>query len=100
MTKLIPLESHILIKPVEEQTTTKSGILLPDSKEKPGKGEVVAVGPGAILDSGVRAPMDVKIGDIVYFTKYAPDEIEVDENGEKVKYLVIQQKSVMVKESK
>lgn len=100
MSKLIPIESHILIKPVEQEQTTKSGILLPDSKEKPGKGEVVAVGAGSILENGERSPMDVQVGDIVHFTKYAPDEIEVEEDGETVKYLVIQHKSVLLKETK
>jgi chaperonin GroES len=51
MTKLIPLEDHIVVKPINEETTTKSGIILPESKEKPSKGKVVAVGNGKILEN-------------------------------------------------
>lgn len=94
MTKLIPLENHVLVKPLEEEKKTKSGIILPDSKEKPERGEVVAVGPGKMLENGSRAAIDVKEWDVVYFTKYAPDEIEI--NGEKM--LVIQDKSLLAKE--
>ena len=95
---LQPLEDHVLIKPLIEETVTKGGIILPDSKEKPKKGEVVAVGNGKMLDNGQRSPIDVKAGDIVYFTQYAPDEIEVDEGGESVKYLVIKHSSLLAKE--
>ena len=98
--KLQPIEDHILIKPINEENTTKSGIILPDSKEKPKKGEVIAVGDGRILDDWSISTMDVKVWDIVYFTQYAPDEIEYEENGEKVKYLVIKQSSLLAKESK
>lgn len=95
---LQPLEDHILIKPLLEENTTKSWIILPDSKEKPHKGEVVAIGSGRILDNGNRSPIDVKVGDVVYFTQYAPDEIEVSEGEEKVKYLVIKHSSLLAKE--
>ncbi len=95
MSTLIPLEDHIIVEAVEEETTTKSGIILPsDNKEKPSKGKVIAVGAGKILDNGNRAPIDVSIGDTVYFTKYAPDEIEVDGTA----YLVIKQSSVLAKQ--
>ena len=80
---LKPIEDHVLIKPLNEESTTKSGIILPDSKEKPKKWKVIAVGDGRILDDGSRSIMDVKIWDVVYFTQYAPDEIECEENGEK-----------------
>ena len=98
--KLQPIEDHILIKPINEENTTKSGIILPDSKEKPRKGEVVAVWDGRILDDWSRSAMDVKIWDIVYFTQYSPDEIEYEEKWEKTKYLVIKQSSLLAKESK
>lgn len=91
--KLIPLEDHILVEAIEEENKTKSGILLPDNKEKPSKGKVVAVGNGKILDNGNRAPIDVKEGDIVYFTKYSPDELDVDGD----KYLIIKQSSLLAK---
>lgn len=97
-TKLTPLEDHILVQAIEEENKTKSGIILPDSKEKPSKGQVIAVGAGKILDNGNRAPIDVKVGDIVYFTKYSPDELEVEENGQKNKYLVIKQSSLLAKQ--
>lgn len=96
---LQPLEDHILIKPIMEEITTKSGIILPDSKEKPKKGEVIAVGNGKILENWNRSPVDVKIWDIVYFTQYAPDEIEVTENSENTKYLVIKHSSLLAKQS-
>ncbi len=96
---LIPLEDRVLVKPAAEEKTTKSGFILPDNKkEQPSKGEIMAVGPGTLLDSGDRAPMDVKVGDTVYFTKYAPDEIEIEEKGEKVTYLVIASGSILAKE--
>lgn len=63
-----------------EETTTKSGIVLPDnvSKEKPMQGKVVAVGPGKMNEKGELMPMNVKVGDTVLFKKYGPDEITVD----------------------
>ncbi|MDR0369699.1 MAG: co-chaperone GroES [Candidatus Peribacteria bacterium] len=73
-------------------------MILPDSKEKPHKGEVIALGAGKILENGQRSPIDVKVGDIVYFTQYAPDEIEVKEGEETIKYLVIKHSSLLAKE--
>jgi chaperonin GroES len=96
---LIPLEDHILIEPINEETTTKSGLILPDSKEKPSKGRVVAVGQGKILDNGSRAPIDVTVGNIVYFTKYSPDELELEVWGEKKKYLVVKHGSLLAVEA-
>lgn len=79
--KIKPLNDKIIIKPITEDEVTKSGIVLPDTvdKEKPEKGEVVAAGPGKLLDNGQRAPMSVKVGDKVMFKKYGPDEIKVGE---------------------
>jgi len=81
-----PLSNHIFLEPVEEEKTTKSGIVLPETaeKEKPIKGKIIAVGPGKLNDKGERNPMSVKVGDIVLFKKYGPDEIEIDDK----KYLV------------
>lgn len=99
MKKLIPLEDHIVVKPLNQETTTKSGIILPESKEKPSKWEVVAVGNGKILENGSRAPIDVKVGDIVYFAKYSIDELEVEEDDwKKETYLVMKQSYIMAKE--
>ncbi len=100
MTQLIPLEDHVLVEPIMEENVTKSGIILPDSKEKPSKWTVIAVGQWKILDNGQRAPMDVQVWNVVYFTKYSPDELEVDVNGEKKKYLVVKQSSLLAVEGK
>lgn len=91
MKKLIPIEDHVLIEPLIEEQTTASGIVLPDSKEKPSKWRVIAVGEGKILDNGERGTMDVKEGDIVHFTKYSPDELEAD--GKKL--LIIRHSSIL-----
>jgi len=81
-----PLSNHVFLEPIGEEKTTKSGIVIPDTaeKEKPIKGKVLAVGPGKCDDDGKCTPMSVKIGDIVLFKKYGPDEIEIDGK----KYLV------------
>jgi chaperonin GroES len=73
-----PLEDRVLIKPLERETKTESGIYLPESaKEKPMQGKIVAVGPGRLLDSGERVKPTVKKGDTVVFGKYAGTEIEI-----------------------
>ncbi|MBT4722295.1 co-chaperone GroES [Candidatus Falkowbacteria bacterium] len=74
---LRPIDDHVVIRPIIEDSKTTSGIILPDTvdKEKPEKGEVVAVGNGRLLDSGQRAPLSVKVGDTVIFTKYSPNEV-------------------------
>jgi len=87
------------VKPLAQETQTKSGILLPESNEKPSKWEVVAVGNGKILENGSRAPIDVAIWDIVYFGKYALDELEVEEEWKTVKYLVMKQSYIMAKQA-
>lgn len=81
-----PLSNHLFLEPLEEEKTTASGIVLPDSaeKEKPIKGKVLAVGPGKTQENGTVRPMSVHIGDVVLFKKYGPDEIEVEGK----KYLV------------
>jgi len=81
-----PLSNHVFLEPKEEEKTTPSGIVLPDTadKEKPQKGKVLAVGPGKLNNNGGLIPMSVKVGDTVLFKKYGPDEIEID----KKKYLV------------
>lgn len=79
MAKLRPLGDKILVKRVEAETKTKSGIVLPDSaKEKPKRGTVLALGDGKRLDNGTRAPFSVKKGDEIIFTSYAGSEIKVD----------------------
>ncbi|MFH1838516.1 MAG: co-chaperone GroES [Candidatus Kuenenbacteria bacterium] len=91
--KIIPLNDRVIIKPIQKNETTKSGIILPETidKEKPEQGEVIAVGSGKLLDNGQRAPMEVKIKDIVLFTKYSPNEIKIDEQ----ELLVINESDIM-----
>ncbi len=81
-----PLSNHLFLEPLEEEKKTKGGIVLPDTaeKEKPIKGKVLAVGPGKRSDKGELRPMSVKVGDVVLFKKYGPDEIEIEGK----KYLV------------
>ena len=90
---LKPLNDHIFLEPLEEEKTTKSGIVLPETaeKEKPIKGRVVAVGPGKLDEKGKRVPMSVKVGDKVLFKKYGPDELEVDGK----KYLVGEETDIL-----
>ena len=79
MAKLRPLGDKILIKRVEAESKTKSGIVLPDTaKEKPRRGKVISVGEGRRLDNGQRTPVAVKKGDEVIFTSYAGTEIKID----------------------
>ena len=79
MAKLRPLGDKILVKRVEAETKTKSGIVLPDSaKEKPKRGKIIALGDGKRLENGERAPWNVKKGDEVIFTSYAGTEIKVE----------------------
>jgi len=79
MAKLRPLGDKVLVKRLEAESKTKSGIVLPDSaKEKPKRGKILSVGEGRRLDSGERAPLNVKKGDEVIFTSYAGTEIKID----------------------
>lgn len=97
MSHLIPLEDYVIVEIAQPEKTTKSGIILPPKEDKPGYGTVIAVGPGKILDDGKRWAMDVCVGDTVYFTKYAPDEVEVEMDGEKKKVLIVKQSSILAK---
>ena len=92
--KLKPLGDRLLVRPVEEEETTASGIVLPDTaKEKPQKGKVLAVGDGKIDDNGNRQPLDVSEGDEVLYSKYGGTEIKVD--GEDL--LVLRESDVLAK---
>ena len=72
-----PLEDRIVIKQVEAEQTTSSGLVIPDTaKEKPQEGEVIAVGPGRIDDNGNRVPLDVAVGDRVIYSKYGGTEVK------------------------
>jgi chaperonin GroES len=86
-----PLEDRIVVKANEAETTTASGLVIPDTaKEKPQEGTVVAVGPGR-FDDGVRVPMDVKVGDVVLYSKYGGTEVKY--NAEE--YLVLSARDIL-----
>ena len=80
MNNIKPLSDHVFIEPVGEEKTTESGIVIPDTadKERPMKGKVLAIGPGKRNERGELVPMSVKVGDMILFKKYGPDEIEMD----------------------
>ncbi len=85
MPTVIPLGDRVLIKPLESEQKTASGIIIPDSaKEKPQEGEIIAVGSGKYID-GKLMPLEVKVGDRVIFSKYGGDEIKVD--GQELKLI-------------
>jgi chaperonin GroES len=92
--KLKPLGDRLIVRAVEEEETTASGIVLPDTaKEKPQKGEVLAVGDGARDDDGERIPLDVATGDVVLYSKYGGTKVKVD--GEDL--LVLRESDVLAK---
>ncbi len=89
-----PLEDRIVIKQVEAEQTTASGLVIPDTaKEKPQEGTVIAVGPGRIDDNGNRVPLDVKDGDAVIYSKYGGTEIKFDG----VEYVILSARDVLAK---
>ena len=95
--KLKPLGDRLIVRAIEEEETTASGIVLPDTaKEKPQRGEVIAVGDGALDDNGNRKPVDVKDGDTVLYSKYGGTEIKID--GEDL--LVLRESDVLAKVEK
>ncbi len=81
-----PIGERVVIKPMQKEEKTQSGILLPDSaQEKPIEGEVVAVGPGRINEKGERVPLEVKVGDVVVFAKFIDTNVKQDG----VDYLIV-----------
>ena len=83
---------RVVVKPVEREERTKSGIVLPDTaKEKPQEGIVEAVGTGRILDNGQKVPMELRVGDKVLYAKYAGNEFKLDD----IEYLIISEKDVL-----
>jgi len=91
--KIEPLHDKVVIRPASPEEVTASGLVIPQtaSDEKPMQGEVIAVGPGKTSDDGKLQTPAVKVGDKVLFTKYAPDEVEID--GEE--YLVIEEGKIL-----
>ena len=87
-----PLGDRVVIKVLPQEETLASGIVLPgNAKEKPQEGEVVAAGPGRVLDNGTRLSMEVKVGDTVIYSKYAGTEVKVE--GEE--YLILSEKDIL-----
>ncbi len=87
-----PLGDRVVVKALEREEKTKSGIVLPDiAKEKPQEGKIVAVGTGKLLENGQRVPLDVKEGDKVIFSKYAGTEIKIEEQD----YLILSERDVL-----
>jgi chaperonin GroES len=89
---LRPLGDRVVLKPVDKEATTKSGIVIPDTvKEKPQEGMVEAVGTGRVLDNGTRVPMEIEVGDKVLYAKYSGSEFKLDE----IEYLIIPERDVL-----
>ncbi len=96
MSKLVPLGDRVVIKPSPKEEVSRGGIVLPDTvKEKPVEGEVIAVGAGKLTDDGKRLPMDVKVGDIVIYSKYAGTEFK-DKDEELV---IMRESDILAKKS-
>jgi len=93
-TTITPLGDRIVVKTVEEERTTASGLVLPDTaKERPQEGEVIAVGAGRVNDDGKRMPVDVQIGDRVLFARYAGTEVKIDST----EYLILREADILAK---
>jgi len=88
-----PLSDHLVIEPLKQEEKTKSGILVPETaeKERPEQGKVVAVGPGRKTDEGKLVPIEIKVGDVVLFTKYGPNEVKVDDK----EYLIAKEEDIL-----
>ena len=90
--KLVPLGDRVVLKHLEAETTTKSGIVLPgQEKEKPQQAEVSAVGPGGVID-GKEVKMEVKVGDKVIYSKYTGTEVKFDDDE---KYIIVKQSDIL-----
>jgi len=90
--KIKPLADRVVIKVLQETESSPGGIILPDSaREKPQKGEVLAVGPGKSRDKGEREEMEVKAGDVVLFTKYGGTDIKVEDE----EYKILSEKDIL-----
>ena len=89
---LKPLGDRLVVEPVEKEERTASGIILPETaKEKPQEGTVLAAGPGRTDDDGKRIPMDVKVGDVVLYAKYAGTEVKIDDR----KLLILKESDIL-----
>jgi chaperonin GroES len=92
--KIEPLDDRIVVEPMEAESKTKGGIVLPDTaKEKPQKGKIISVGPGRVTDEGKRIAPSVKKGDTVVYAKYGGSEIEIDGK----EYMILRESDVLAK---
>ena len=95
--KLQPLADRIVVRPIEREEQTKTGIYLPDTaKEKPQEGKVIAVGPGRKSEDGNVVAMDVKVGDIVIYAKYGGTEIKIDDE----ELMILRESDILAKKTK
>ena len=95
--KLQPLADRLVVRPIEVEEKTKTGIYLPDTaKEKPQEGKVIAVGPGRLSEDGKRIAMDVKVGDIVVYAKYGGTEIKIDDE----ELIILRESDILAKKGK
>jgi len=95
--KLQPLADRVVVKPIEKEEVTKGGIVLPDTaKEKPQEGKVIAVGPGRLSEDGKRMAIDVKVGDIVIYSKYGGTEIKIDDE----ELVILRESDILAKKVK
>jgi chaperonin GroES len=95
--KLQPLADRVVVRPIEREEQTKTGIYLPDTaKEKPQEGEVIAVGPGRKSEDGKVIAMDVKVGDIVIYAKYGGTEIKIDDE----ELMILRESDILAKKVK
>jgi len=94
--KLQPMADRVVVKPMEKEEKTKSGIYLPDTaKEKPQEGKVIAVGPGKMSDEGKRIAMDLKEGDTVIYAKYGGTEIKIDNE----EFIILRESDILAKKA-
>ena len=95
--KLQPLADRVVVKPIEKEEVTKSGIVLPDTaKEKPQEGEVIAVGPGRLSEEGKRMAIDIAVGDRVIYSKYGGTEIKIDDE----ELVILRESDILAKKAK
>jgi len=94
--KIEPLGDRVVVKAIEREEVTKGGIVLPDTvKEKPQEGKIIAVGPGKMTDDGKRIAMDVEVGDIVIYAKYAGMEFKLDDE----ELMILRESDILAKKS-
>jgi len=87
-----PLADRVVVKPIKAEEKTKGGIVLPDTaKDKPQEGEVIAVGPGRVLDNGTKVAPEIKVGDRVIYSKYSGSEIKIEGD----EYLIVRESDIL-----